>query len=333
MRTSLIITTVILQVALLAFMAGQREYIAQTGKIVYLRTEPVDPMDPFRGEYVRLNYEIADSMTDSMRQLLKKQNKDDKRNVRVYTVLDVDENQVAHARYITDKKPSGELFIRGRAELPGWRPTINYGIEAYFVEQGQGQEIEKLRGVGNDIMVSLEMKAAIGANGVAVLKGYRFDRLGINATPQRNELGVTTAKLTLKNVSDAPLAIVDLPGGKSLSLEHNIWGMIGSPDWQWVNKGSITPEVQNSDIHILQPQEEYEFTIDFSDPMWYVNKDNNEPYPVYDLNKDGNWGWSSNFRLIYTPPSKQQCEHLENAALIWHGQLRSQTFNTSRARD
>jgi len=330
MRTSLIITTVILQVALLAFMAGQREYIAQTGKIVYLRTAPVDPMDPFRGEYVRLNYEIADSMIHSMQQLQETKNKDEKRNFRVYTVLDVDENQVAHARYITDKKPGGELFIRGRAEPQKWMPRISYGIEAYFVEQGQGREIEKLRGQQNDIRVPLEMEAAIGANGIAVLKGYRTTSLGIGLEIKTNALGISTAKLTLKNVSDALLAIVDLPDNRSLSLKIDKFRITKDSGWRWVNENNIAPKVEDKYIHILQPQEKYEFTVDFNNPNWCVEDDNHKPRSIGSLEREV---WEYRFRLVYTPPSKQQCEHLENADLIWHGELQSQAFSAAGSRD
>ncbi len=330
MRTLLIITAVVVQVAVLAFMAGQREYVVRTGTTVYLRTSPVDPMDPFRGEYVSLNYEISDSMRDSLSQVLDDKKKDDRRDVRVYTVLNVDENQVGNALYITDKRPDGELFIRGRTEPSGWRNPIRYGIEAYFVEQGQGREIEKLRGIGDNIRVPLEMETVIGANGIAVLKGHRFGRLGIGIETQRNVWGVTGAKLKLKNVSDTPLAVVDLPEGGSLSLKSDDW-RAGNPMWQWVNEGIIAPKPNNKDVHILQPQQEYELTVDLTDPRWYVTTDKQEPCSIGSLNKDRSWGYS--FRLVYKSPSKQQCEHLESADLIWHGQLSSTTFGTAGNRD
>src|SRR5437762_8338129 len=47
-----------LQVLVLAFMAGQREWIIRTGRPLTLRTAPVDPSDPMRGAFVRLTYEI-----------------------------------------------------------------------------------------------------------------------------------------------------------------------------------------------------------------------------------------------------------------------------------
>jgi uncharacterized membrane-anchored protein len=56
MRKTFIILAVILQLVVLAYMAGEREYILRRGKVIYLRTAPIDPRDLFRGDYVRLNY-------------------------------------------------------------------------------------------------------------------------------------------------------------------------------------------------------------------------------------------------------------------------------------
>ena len=61
MRKAFILAAIILQVMVLAYMAGEREYILKNGKLIHLRTAPVDPRDLFRGDYVRLNYEISGS--------------------------------------------------------------------------------------------------------------------------------------------------------------------------------------------------------------------------------------------------------------------------------
>ena len=123
MRKLLIIFVVILQVILLAYMAGQRENVLRTGKTIYLRTVPVDPRDLFRGDYVRLQYEISNIEREKMQDGLKllsvsdsHKNKDKK----VYAVLEVNDDNVAEVVYVTDKKPEkGKLFIRGRVERFG----------------------------------------------------------------------------------------------------------------------------------------------------------------------------------------------------------------------
>jgi hypothetical protein len=105
---------------------------------------------------------------------------------------------------------------------------LHYGIEAYFVQQGKGREIENRLGTRNQIQIPLEMQIAVGGNGKAVIKGHRWSPLGIGlqilrtvpANPQLQP-GPASAKvaLTLANASDAPLALVGLPEACSFSLE------------------------------------------------------------------------------------------------------------------
>lgn len=326
MRKLLIIIAVLFQIVFLALIAFQREMVIRNGRTVYLCTIPVDPIDPFRGEYIRVNYEIADTMRQAASEVLKDANKENKRDVLLYTVLDVDENQVAHAKYVTDIKPKGEFFIRGRADLSVWDTSIRYGIEAYFVEQGQGREIERMTRLDNNARMFLEMEAAIGSNGIAVLKGYRLGRLSIGTELEKGVFGITGAKVVFRNISDSPLAIVDLPEGMSMSLEQ-AFGWNGKDKWQWVNADKQPASPQDKDVRILQPDEQYAININFNDADWFVKRSESQPRSLSSLNEEKRWGYT--FRLIYKPPSRKECEHLENAALIWHGQLSSQTFGTS----
>jgi uncharacterized membrane-anchored protein len=56
MKRWLPVAVVVMQVAMLGFMAGEREWIAKMGTRISLRTAPIDPRDPMRGDYVRLDY-------------------------------------------------------------------------------------------------------------------------------------------------------------------------------------------------------------------------------------------------------------------------------------
>src|SRR6185436_16903307 len=71
------------------------------------------------------------------------------------------------------------LFIRGRTDR-SWdgRVAVRYGLEAYFRQQGKGQELEQSR-QRDGIQVPLEMEVAVGPGGLAVLKGHRWSALGI----------------------------------------------------------------------------------------------------------------------------------------------------------
>ena len=55
--------------------------------------------------------------------------------------------------------------------------------------------------------------------------------------------------------------------------------------------------------------------------------DGEQPKSLSDI---GNITWNARFRLVYRPPSKEECSHLKNAVIIWHGSLASRVFNGGR---
>ena len=59
MRAKLTIAIAALQLVVLAYMAGEREWVVRTGRTIYLRTAPLDPRDAMRGDYVSLSYDIS----------------------------------------------------------------------------------------------------------------------------------------------------------------------------------------------------------------------------------------------------------------------------------
>ena len=56
MRASWLGIAILAQFALLAWQTYDWENLLQNGKGVFLRSMPVDPRDPMRGDYLRLNY-------------------------------------------------------------------------------------------------------------------------------------------------------------------------------------------------------------------------------------------------------------------------------------
>jgi uncharacterized membrane-anchored protein len=147
MRKSFVILAVILQLIVLAYMAGEREYILRNGKVIHLRTAPIDPRDMFRGDYVRLNYEISRipvsrlKGVDSVGQL--------KKGDKIFVSLEEGPNGLYELVDAGLERPENGIYLAGRLPYP-YRTLrtsnpiwINYGIEAYFVEQGRGRVIEK----------------------------------------------------------------------------------------------------------------------------------------------------------------------------------------------
>jgi uncharacterized membrane-anchored protein len=311
-------------------MAAEREYILRNGKIIHLRTAPIDPRDLFRGDYVRLNYEISRIPLNKLKAAA--DIKELKKGAKLYIRLKEGSNGLYELVNAGVEKPNAGIYISGRALYPyrnlqpGNPIRVNYGIEAYFVEQGKGRDIEKRRGGRSDIQVPLEMEIALGHNGKAVIRGYRWSPLGIglqilrnpptNSQAQEGTLSATV-RLTLANVSDTPLAIVNLPDYCSFSLEAVPW-----TKKSWVPAHNPCGQAIPTDFDVLGlvPQQKKSFDFDFSKERWLVKDDKS-------VKQIGSLEWSEQFRIVYRPPSGPQSQHLSRQELIWHGYLPSRVFH------
>jgi uncharacterized membrane-anchored protein len=107
MRIKFIIL-ILIQVFLLAGIILYRQYWVATGERIILVTEPVDPRDLFRGDYVRLNYEIS---TLDLNMLGAKERF--KRRDRVYVLLEKSEDNIYRASSVSKGRPEGQIFIQG----------------------------------------------------------------------------------------------------------------------------------------------------------------------------------------------------------------------------
>jgi uncharacterized membrane-anchored protein len=99
-----------------------------TGTKIRLQVQPVDPVDFFRGEYVALNYRISRLSTVSA----------DPGDT-VYVPLRPT-GDVWTGEQVTTNRPQGVTFIRGRVTESG---DIEYGIETFYVEEGQSRRYER----------------------------------------------------------------------------------------------------------------------------------------------------------------------------------------------
>ncbi len=330
MKKSFVILAVILQLILLAYMAGEREYIQRNGKVIHLRTAPIDPRDMFRGDYVRLNYEISRIPVNIFKDI--ESVGELKKGDIVYVSLDEGPNGLYEPVEAGLEKPAAGLYLSGRlphhyrtlqVSNPVW---INYGIEAYFVEQGQGRAIEKRRGNWAGVQIPLEMEIAVGPGGKAVIRGYRWSPLGIGLTllrnPQRNQPDQeaplsATVQLTLANASDKPLAIVNLPDFCSFALEPVPWAKK-----RWVLAHNPCEKGLPSDVDVLTlaPGQHKRFDFDFSTDRWLVQANGQ-------VKQIGTLDGSEQFRLVYRPPDEAASRPLSQKDIIWHGYMPSRVFH------
>ena len=116
---------------------------------------------------------------------------------------------------------------------------------------------------------------------------------------------------------------MDLPGNRSLKMEKDLrrWWWDEDKNWRWINEDAPASSPGNDDVHVLEPDQNYELVADFNDPYWSISLNNKDAVLV------SGYGFRrSPFRIAYEPPSAQQCESLKDADLIWHGRISSESI-------
>ncbi|TPQ39904.1 hypothetical protein C2U70_06135 [Bradyrhizobium guangdongense] len=185
-KVALFAAVAIIQFALLAVMIIDRVQILRDGAEVALQTRPVDPRDIFRGDYVRLGYDISEvpagALTGQPAQ---------SRTPTVFVKLTPDSNGLYQAVSVhADAVPvtSPEVLIRGRitsgANCGPAAPRfcaklrINYNLERYFVPQGEGLKLEQARNERK-----LTIIAAVTPSGRAAIKRLLLDGQAVYEEP------------------------------------------------------------------------------------------------------------------------------------------------------
>jgi uncharacterized membrane-anchored protein len=323
-----LILAVAAQLLVLAWMAGEREWIVRTGQRLYLRTAPIDPRDLFRGDYVRLRYEINSLRVEDIEAAIPARAAERRRHEVVYTRLRPTGEGLYEAAGTSSTRPAQGPFLRGRTEdgwRMGWRGTghffVKYGIEQLFVEQGSGRAIERRRGTRDALQVPMEVEVAVAPSGTAVIRGYRWSRLGMklevlrrpaprnrNAPPPEGPLS-PKLRITLANASDAPLSVVDAGEHCAFHLVPVEWSTQPYPPAAHACSGE-QPAVQ---AIALAPGQTYSAELDLSEPRWHVLA-GGKPAEI------GALPGVAQFRIEYRAASDGP---------VWRGRMASQAFNAS----
>jgi uncharacterized membrane-anchored protein len=135
-------------------------YTLYFGEEVLLKTAPIDPRDLFRGDYVRLNYDIS-----TVDLLKTSYDHNFTPGETVYAILSKGEKYwfITHVGHEKPKLKAGEVCIRGNV-LSSFnnRLRIRWGIESYFVPEGKGRPIEReIRNVSVMVAVDSNCRAVI----------------------------------------------------------------------------------------------------------------------------------------------------------------------------
>lgn len=136
-----------------------KEYTLQTGDEVLLKTMPVDPRDIFRGDFVVLSYEISTLNLD----MLETDSADFQQGNTVYVALTPDTDGYGTPMGVFRERPSEGLFIKGSVRGVGPSTVlVTYGIEHYFVPEGEGLVLERARPGELDVLVAIDRRGNAG---------------------------------------------------------------------------------------------------------------------------------------------------------------------------
>lgn len=166
---------ILLQCLLLVLMVADRMQILREGREVTLQTQPVDPRDLLRGDYVVLRYDISQLPSGALAGTPAAE-----RHPVVFVRLAPNagglyEAVSVHAAPVAVTAP--DILIRGRVSYACGsgrtfcdKLTIKYGLESYFVPEGEGKKLEQARN-----QQKLRIVASVLPSGRAAIKRLLLD--------------------------------------------------------------------------------------------------------------------------------------------------------------
>ena len=170
MKRKIFVLVLALQTAWVLGTVTQQEYGLRHGRTIILATRPVDPRDPLRGDYVRLNYDISDVPLEKFSPGI---TGDLPVGTKVFVALAPGTNQfwqVTRAGTQDFAPANNEIRLTGKSAWwwgrNGQSQPIHlvYGIEQYFVAEGTGNPVGKLT-----------VEAAVSGSGQARIKPVYVD--------------------------------------------------------------------------------------------------------------------------------------------------------------
>ncbi len=185
------VLAVLLLCGAIGLLVEGRARLLRSGAEIRLRTAPVDPRDLFRGDYVVLNYGISTVDLGAIAG-----DRDLSRGEVAYVRLAPDAEGFARVVGVHRARPAaapGEIILAGRVRSSGNCAQdqdgridcalgrngmrLEYGLESYFVPQGEGLAIERTE------RPRLEVVAAVSSSGEAAIKRLLIDGKLVHAEP------------------------------------------------------------------------------------------------------------------------------------------------------
>lgn len=171
-----VVAAFLIQTGLLGAMLVDRALLLSRGAEIRLPVVPVDPRDFLRGDYVILSYPISQIRSDRIGG-----GETFSADQTIYVAMAA-ENGSWRLEGVHARPPKSGLFLKGKVETvrrderacasPCNVYEIAYNLEKFFVPEGAGLALEKLRDDQR-----LEVDIAVAADGRAGLKRLLVDGL------------------------------------------------------------------------------------------------------------------------------------------------------------
>jgi uncharacterized membrane-anchored protein len=126
MRKIIILVTGVLILLSVNITIYQRQQLRNNGRVIYLELAPVDPRSLMQGDYMALNYKIANDAFGFGRI---KEAKDG------YLIAELNEKNIATFKRLANDEPlaNNEVLLRYRVR----NEQVKFATNAYFFEEGQ----------------------------------------------------------------------------------------------------------------------------------------------------------------------------------------------------
>ncbi len=136
--------TCLLILLLVNVSIARKQYLLADGRVVYLQLAPVDPRSMMQGDYMALNYQVAQ---EAMRALMTNGNPSDRlsplSNQDGRIVAHLDERSIATFARLDDQQPLADDEIRLRYRLRNGQ--LKFATNAFFFREGTGEEYQNAR--------------------------------------------------------------------------------------------------------------------------------------------------------------------------------------------
>lgn len=146
------ILSISIQFLIIFFIIIFKLFILTNGAEVLLKIEPVDPINPLRGDYITFQYSNISNLNQ-----YDDQGREIKNGDIVYVILRQGQEYWELSSVSKSKPKGGQLYLAGRVEsggvdslsnkLPNQDPLLKevlihvvYGVEQYFVAEGKGRD-------------------------------------------------------------------------------------------------------------------------------------------------------------------------------------------------